>query len=123
VQALNTLKDQDENVLIPGFYDSVAEPDEDERKLMDRMPFDEAGFLEGLGLKSFVRGATGNEVKERLIFKPTCNICGITTGYQGPGSKTVLPAKASAKLDFRLVPGQDPEAIIKLLRAHLDEQG
>ncbi len=123
VQALNTLKDQDERVLIPGFYDTVAQPDEAEKELLDSMPFDEAGFLKGLDIPAFVRGATGNEVKERLIFQPTCNICGITTGYQGPGSKTVLPAKASAKLDFRLVPDQNPDEILKLLREHLDEQG
>ncbi len=54
---------------------------------------------------------------------PTCTICGLTSGYQGPGSKTVLPAKASAKVDFRLVPNQKPEDIVRKLRAHLDAQG
>jgi acetylornithine deacetylase/succinyl-diaminopimelate desuccinylase-like protein len=57
------------------------------------------------------------------VFEPTCTICGLTSGYQGPGSKTVLPARASAKVDFRLVPDQRPERILKLLRAHLDAEG
>jgi acetylornithine deacetylase/succinyl-diaminopimelate desuccinylase-like protein len=57
---------------------------------------------------------------DRAVFDPTCNIQGITTGYQGPGNKTVIPARASAKLDFRLVPNQDPEDIFGKLRRHLD---
>jgi acetylornithine deacetylase/succinyl-diaminopimelate desuccinylase-like protein len=61
------------------------------------------------------------EIEE--VFSPTCTICGLTSGYQGPGSKTVLPAKASAKVDFRLIPDQDPKDILKKLRAHLDAQG
>ncbi len=63
--------------------------------------------------------------QERLaeVFEPTCTICGLTSGYQGPGSKTVLPAQASAKVDFRLVPDQKPEKMLQLLRAHLDAEG
>jgi acetylornithine deacetylase/succinyl-diaminopimelate desuccinylase-like protein len=57
------------------------------------------------------------------VFEPTCTICGLTAGYQGAGSKTVLPARASAKVDFRLVPDQTPAEVVRLLRAHLDAQG
>jgi acetylornithine deacetylase/succinyl-diaminopimelate desuccinylase-like protein len=57
------------------------------------------------------------------FFEPTCTICGLTSGYSGPGSKTVLPAVASAKLDFRLVPDLTPELVERLLRAHLERQG
>jgi acetylornithine deacetylase/succinyl-diaminopimelate desuccinylase-like protein len=57
------------------------------------------------------------------VLEPTCTICGLTSGYQGAGSKTVLPAKASAKVDFRLVPNQTPEEVLKNLRAHLDAEG
>ncbi len=57
------------------------------------------------------------------MFTPTCTICGLTSGYQGPGSKTVQPARASAKVDFRLVPTQKPADILQKLRAHLDAQG
>jgi acetylornithine deacetylase/succinyl-diaminopimelate desuccinylase-like protein len=57
------------------------------------------------------------------VFEPTCTICGLTSGYQGMGSKTVQPARASAKVDFRLVPEQRPDEIVKLLRSHLDAEG
>jgi acetylornithine deacetylase/succinyl-diaminopimelate desuccinylase-like protein len=60
---------------------------------------------------------------EQMLFLPTCNIAGITTGYQGAGSKTVLPAEATAKLDFRLIPNQTPEDILAKLRRHLDSHG
>ena len=61
--------------------------------------------------------------EKTAVFDPTCTICGITTGYQGPGSMTVLPAKASAKIDFRLVPNQTPEEVVSKLRLHLDTNG
>jgi acetylornithine deacetylase/succinyl-diaminopimelate desuccinylase-like protein len=57
------------------------------------------------------------------IFSPTCTVCGLTSGYQGPGSKTILPALASAKVDFRLVPDQDPEEVVLQLQNHLDNEG
>jgi acetylornithine deacetylase/succinyl-diaminopimelate desuccinylase-like protein len=63
------------------------------------------------------------ELRLAEVFEPTCTICGITTGYQGPGSKTVLPAEASAKVDFRLVPDQTPAEVLERLRAHLDAEG
>jgi acetylornithine deacetylase/succinyl-diaminopimelate desuccinylase-like protein len=63
------------------------------------------------------------EIQLAAVFEPTCTICGLTSGYQGPGSKTVLPAKASAKVDFRLVPDQDPAQVKAQLRAHLDAEG
>ena len=70
-----------------------------------------------------MRGWDGAEARRHWLFDPTCTISGLTSGYQGPGSKTVLPAEASAKVDFRLVPDQEPAEIIRLLRRHLDEQG
>jgi len=63
------------------------------------------------------------DLKREEVFVPTCTICGLTAGYQGPGSKTVLPAEASAKVDFRLVPNQTPEEIVARLRTHLDAEG
>jgi acetylornithine deacetylase/succinyl-diaminopimelate desuccinylase-like protein len=76
-----------------------------------------------LGIAEFVDGLTGAALRERSSFGPTCNIAGIRTGYGGPGRKTVLPAKASAWLDFRLVPKQTPEDTPALLHAHLEREG
>lgn len=75
-------------------------------------------------IKIFLKGLTGGvDLRLAEVFEPTCTICGITSGYQGPGSKTVLPAKASAKIDFRLVPDQKPEDVLNQLRDYLDVNG
>ena len=76
------------------------------------------------GVDHFLKGLTGGpELLLAEYFEPTCTICGLTSGYQGPGSKTVLPARASAKVDFRLVPDQTPEEVLIRLRNHLDREG
>jgi acetylornithine deacetylase/succinyl-diaminopimelate desuccinylase-like protein len=90
--------------------------------LLDAQPNHEARTREVLGIREFVNGMTGKELR-RAVFNPTCNIQGFTAGYQGPGSKTIVPARASAKVDFRLVPDQDPVDIFDKLRRHLDNQG
>ncbi|MFY3792320.1 M20/M25/M40 family metallo-hydrolase [Ureibacillus sp. MALMAid1270] len=121
--ALTSLKDQNDKVLIPGFYDDVIEPTNEEIEFLSQYLFDEEANKEHLGISQFVNNLTGLNLKKKHLFEPTCNICGINSGYTGEGSKTVLPNHAFAKLDFRLVPGQDPERILKLLREHLDNQG
>ena len=70
-----------------------------------------------------IRDPKPADVIEQLLFTPTCNVAGFTAGYQGPGSKTVLAAEATAKLDFRLIPDQDPNDISERLRKHLDSHG
>ncbi len=76
------------------------------------------------GVKEFLRGMKGGpELSIAEVFEPTCTICGLTAGYQGKGSKTVLPARASAKVDFRLVPDMTPDQVLKQLRSHLDHEG
>lgn len=122
VRVLASLKDENERILIPGFYDDVKPISELDLDLFRRLPDNEPYLRETFGLRGFVGGLTGFELK-KAVFNPTCNIQGITTGYQGPGNKTVIPAKASAKLDFRLVPDQDPTDILQKLRAHLDTEG
>lgn len=123
VWALNTLKDQDERILIPGFYDAVLPPSERDLALLEALPSEEEELKATYGISGYLKGLTGVELRREAVFVPTCTICGITTGYQGPGSKTVLPAEASAKVDFRLVPNQDPKDIVARLRKHLDAQG
>jgi acetylornithine deacetylase/succinyl-diaminopimelate desuccinylase-like protein len=124
VWALNSLKGQDERILIPGFYDNVLPPSERDLQLLATHPDEAAQMKEMYGLKGFLKGITGGvELKQAAVFEPTCTICGLDSGYQGPGSKTVLPAEARAKVDFRLVPEQSPAEIVEKLRAHLDAQG
>jgi len=124
VWALSTLKDENERILIPGFYDDIVPPSAQDIELMRNLPDPAETYLERYGLKGFLNGIKGGvELKVAQVFQPTCTICGLTSGYQGPGSKTVLPAKASAKIDFRLVPNQRPEKVLKQLREHLDAHG
>jgi len=121
--ALNTLKDQDERILIPGFYDPVREPTPEEIQALERMGFDEDGHRRQFGLPQFLGGRSGIPLLVKLLFQPTCNVCGISGGYEGPGSKTVLPNRAFVKIDFRLVPDQDPDQVCDQLRRHLDAHG
>jgi acetylornithine deacetylase/succinyl-diaminopimelate desuccinylase-like protein len=124
VWALNTLKGPAERILIPGWYDDVQPPSPRDQALMAALPEVNEEYRARYGVKEFLRGLTGGvELRIAEVFEPTCTICGLTSGYQGPGSKTVLPARASAKVDFRLVPDQHPEKCAKLLRNHLDSQG
>ena len=122
--ALNSLKGPDERIRIPGFYDDVKPPSARDRQLMQALPDVQDEYRSRYGVKEFIKGLKGGvDLKIEEVFSPTCTICGLTSGYQGPGSKTVLPARASAKVDFRLVPDQSPEDILKKLRAHLDAEG
>ncbi len=122
--ALNSLKGVDERIRIPGFYEDVISPSDRDRELMDALPDVADEYKTRYGAKEFIKGLKGGtDLKMEEVFVPTCTICGLTSGYQGAGSKTVQPAFASAKVDFRLVPDQKPRDILKKLRAHLDAEG
>jgi len=121
--ALATIKAPDERILIDGFYDDVKDPTEEELATLRILPDEGTEFLASLGLHAAVLGVKDVDYRRRHIFEPTATINGLTSGYQGQGTKTVLPARASAKLDFRLVDAQDPEDIIRKLRLHLDAMG
>ena len=122
--ALASLKGPDERIRIPGHYDSVRPPTARDRELMAALPEVGDEYRRRYGIRGFLRGLEGGpELRIAEVFEPTCTICGLTSGYQGPGSKTVLPARASAKVDFRLVPDQTPEEVVRNLRAHLDREG
>lgn len=124
VWALNTLKDEEENILIDGFYDRVVPPSPRDLEFMQALPDSSEEYRSRYGITQFLGGLTGGvELRVAEVFKPTCTICGLTSGYQGPGSKTVLPARASAKIDFRLVPDQSPQEVLRALREHLDKHG
>jgi acetylornithine deacetylase/succinyl-diaminopimelate desuccinylase-like protein len=115
---LGGLHDEEGRVQVPGFYDHVEELGEEERRRLAALPFDEAAFLGSTGLTA-PAGEAGRSTLERIWTRPTCDINGIWGGYTGPGSKTVIPAKASAKVSFRLVPTQSPGKILAGFREFL----
>jgi acetylornithine deacetylase/succinyl-diaminopimelate desuccinylase-like protein len=115
---LASLKGPDGRIRIPGFYDQVRPLEDWERAEFAKLPFSESEFQKQLGVTS-LEGEAGYTTLERKWARPTCDVNGLYGGYQGPGPKTVLPCKAGAKLSFRLVPDQSPEAIGRLFRAHL----
>jgi len=124
VWALNSLKGSDGRVRIPGFYECVKPPTTRDIEYLTALPEVAEEYQTHYGVKYFLDGLTGGpELRIKQVFEPTCTICGLTSGYQGPGSKTVLPARASAKIDFRLVPDQDPFTILDLLKKHLQSGG
>ncbi len=104
VWALNSLKDEEENILIEGFYEDVIPLSEKDRAIIQSMDFNEEETKKLYGIKSFLKNVSGNVLKETLTAEPICTICGIESGYTGEGSKTVLPSKAMVKLDFSLSP-------------------
>jgi acetylornithine deacetylase/succinyl-diaminopimelate desuccinylase-like protein len=123
VWALNCLKNERDEILIRGFYDNVEPPSVEEMKYVEKIPFEEEEEKRDLGLTEFLHNVSGLEALKSLLYNPTCTINGFLTGYTGEGSKTVLPNKAMAKLDFRLVPRQMPEDILKKLKEHLKNHG
>ncbi len=123
IWALNSLKDMNSRILIDGFYDDAKELSENDLKAIAKVDLHENLTRNHYGIEQFLNGLTGDELKEWYYNAPTCNIAGIGAGWQGSGSKTVLPAKAMAKLDFRLVENMNPEDIKNKLRKHLDDKG
>ncbi|MCQ6554408.1 dipeptidase [Streptomyces sp. C10-9-1] len=104
------LHDEDERVTVPGFYDGVVPLSDAERELFAELPFDEAAWLRTARSHGTL-GESGYSTLERLWARPTAEVNGIGGGYQGPGGKTVVPASAVVKLSFRLVAGQEPDAV------------
>lgn len=115
---IGRLRNEDGSVAIPGFYDGVVELPQAIAEQWNRLPFDASKFLADVGL-STPAGETGRSVLEQVWARPTCEINGVWSGYTGDGFKTVIPAKASAKLSFRLVAGQDPHHIRQLFRDYV----
>jgi acetylornithine deacetylase/succinyl-diaminopimelate desuccinylase-like protein len=124
VHALSTLTAPDGNdVEIEGFYDAVREPTAADRQLMESLVGRFTADSLGYGIRRFIDDLEGLDLIEAVFFSTGINIDGIWGGYTGPGSKTVLPHEAKAKLDIRLVPDQDGRDMLQLLRRHLDAHG
>jgi acetylornithine deacetylase/succinyl-diaminopimelate desuccinylase-like protein len=115
---LATFHDENGHIAIPGFYDKVREWPEAIRKQMRSLPFDDKTMMEETAVDA-LGGEKGYTTLEKLWTRPTCEVNGLLSGYTGEGAKTVLPAKAMAKVSCRLVPDQDPQEIEKLMKAHV----
>lgn len=122
VGALNTIK-QGDRILVPGWYDGVRRLTREELRLIKEQPYEAEAVKHDLGIARFIGGMGVEEAKRALVNKPTCTICGLYSSYTGQGSKTVLPSEAFAKIDFRLVPDQDPDDLHRKLTRHLVSHG
>jgi succinyl-diaminopimelate desuccinylase len=114
------LIDENGRVTIPGFYDDVVLLTDRERQQFAALPFEEKEYFKNVGVDGAI-GEEGYTALERRWARPTYDICGLWSGYQGEGSKTVLPAQAGAKISFRLVPNQTPEKVAAGLKWKLAE--
>ncbi len=123
VEALSTLRTPDGEITIDGFMEHVRPPTQADLALLARIPFPDERIRQRLGMRSFLGGVTGQEALRQMLFRPSCTINGIWGGYQGQGSKTVIPKEAKAKLDMRLVPDLTPDLAYELLCAHLQRRG
>jgi acetylornithine deacetylase/succinyl-diaminopimelate desuccinylase-like protein len=124
VWALSTFKDRTGRVQIPGHYDRVRRPSAAEEEAVRQIPPEVVEELrQRVGVDRLIGGVSGQDAVRQLLFTPTCTICGLWGGYTLEGSKTVLPKVARAKIDFRLVPEQDPHEIARNVRTHLDAHG
>ena len=128
VQALSTLTTPDGNTItVPGYYDAIRPPNDEEQRLVNgylaAWSGQEQQMRDALAIRSWIGGMSGRESLLQYLFTTTLNIDGIGGGYNGPGVKTILPHRAVAKLDSRLVPNQTPEEALRLIRRHLDARG
>src|SRR5712671_1729565 len=118
---LATLHDADGHIVVPGFYDDVVPLQDWEREAWKKLPIDADAEMLGETKSPALFGEKGFTTLERIWARPTAEVNGMGSGYQGPGTKTVLPSHAMAKLTFRLVPNQNADVIIDLVKKHLQK--
>lgn len=123
IGALKTLRDKNGLILIKDWYREVDNFTKEELGVIAREPFDEKSFKKEYGIKRFVGNRKGIDIRKAVVGDPTCNIAGFSSGWEGPGAKTVLPSKALVKIDFRLVPKMDPLRQLSRLKRHLKDKG
>jgi acetylornithine deacetylase/succinyl-diaminopimelate desuccinylase-like protein len=121
IELLAKAKDANGHILIPGIYDDVEPPSVAEKESWTHLPFDEAEYLKSEVGSTELTGEPGYSVFERTWARPTFEVHGIAGGFTGTGAKTVIPAKAVAKVSVRLVPRQDPEKIIRAVQQFVKE--
>ncbi len=124
IQALSSLKDENENILIDGIEERIMRPSEDDLEALQGYKADVVGMLMGdYGLDKLLLNLTGIDALEAVFMRPSITVCGITSGYDGPGIKTIVPSTARAKLEIRLVPDLTAKETVILLRKHLADHG
>lgn len=117
VELLNTMRDENGQVLVDGFYDHIRQPSDKEMELLKRLPYDQADIAEKIGYGDL--GMDGASYYHKLTMEPTFNIAGIESGYTGKCAKTIIPATATVNMDIRLVADQDPEDVFKKIEDHV----
>jgi acetylornithine deacetylase/succinyl-diaminopimelate desuccinylase-like protein len=126
IQALSTMTTKDGNkVLIDKFYDNAVPPNKEDSELLDKLEktFDEKAMKDLMKVERFIKDAHGRDALLKYLYSPTLNINGIWGGYTGPGTKTSLPYKITAKVDVRLVPNMKVKEVLPKIRRHLDKHG
>lgn len=125
IHALGSLTDRKENIKIPGLNEAVAPPSKKDLKLLKNLAktFDETAFLKEMKSLCFKYDRSGIELLKKGLYSPIININGFKAGYTGSGTKTVLPRKATAKIDIRFGPNLEPEQVVDYLKTHFADQG
>lgn len=123
VQALRTIKDAQGEVTVDGLADLADPPSEKDLEAIERIPFDAGALKASWGVEHFDRDLSERDALREMLLRPTANIAGFHSGYDGPGSKTIVPGEAYVKMDFRLVSGQSPGPVLELIRSHLRKRG
>ena len=118
-EMLTKLKDENGKILVPGMYDDVTPPTPEEKASWESLPFDEEEFRKTEVGSTQLTGEPGYSVMERTWARPTLEVHGIVGGYMAPGAKTVIPAKATAKVSMRLVPHQNPDKIVDAYKQYV----
>lgn len=119
MRLLNTMRDDDGNVLVDGFYDKIRKPSDKEMELLKRLPYDQQDIAEKIGYEDL--DMDGASYYHKLTMEPTFNIAGIESGYTGKHAKTIIPSTATVNMDIRLVADQDPEDVFKKIEEHVKE--
>ncbi len=121
IRLLISMKDHEDRIQIPGFADDIEGPTDSELALLESIPFDSEEFCRQYGISRILAGGGPADRLRSLLFSPTCNISGIRSGWVGEKAKTIIPAEASAIMDFRLVKGQSAHAAAEKIRRFMDE--
>ncbi|MDF9746216.1 M20/M25/M40 family metallo-hydrolase [Natrinema salsiterrestre] len=121
VDLLSSLRTDDGRIALEGFHDDVRALTDRDREVLEAIPVDEEAVKADLGLSALATDP-GESYTERLLCRPNLNVAGLDAGYDGEGMKTVLPSRARAKIDFRLVADQDPDEVFESLSRHAEEQ-